>query len=607
MRRSYSLLAAAFAVALGASGASAQPVDVGAQIKLIETQPSDMDRSAWKEKRREAARKLVQSKDKKAIPVLIKLADTETFDIIGEIAIEGLGNLGDQSAVPVLQKVANDQTRDKATRDLAKKALFKLGATANGGGTPTPPPATTTTTPPPTNTTPTPPPTNTTPTPSPSDPPDGGGETGGTDAPGNDGGGSPGSLLGSGNKSSAELPELPVLPEDTLAAYDRLTFAAGAASLEYDTVRKRPSFEGDFSASYLKRVEREQMAWGWGANTQVVAGFISPEGREQTRGLQFQLDAHGEARFYKGKIYGVGRGAAGFQNDYISYKDADDPANDLKDNRLTADVQVALGVGYGRVLDVGGAIRVRRLARVLDAARALGKQIDAATAKKLQLTWWALRGERSAYRSLVATVAILREAGILLGEPDAGLSYELLTVLRDTQLYQRPSGLDVQLAFGEGYLVRPEMMPTPDESGRVEQLLVSATYGQQLAEDKAELSGTAFARLRLFAPDEQPSPFALGATARLRRFAYHAHGDPLGALDLSATLLLSKDSCPANNEMCGAVLASRIEGEVGFTMFMNQASALRVSGQVAATGGELFFGGALTATYGLLDGTFAGI
>jgi hypothetical protein len=603
MRRSYSLLAAAFAVALGASGASAQPVDVGAQIKLIETQPSDMDRSAWKEKRRDAARKLVQSKDKKAVPVLIKLAETETFDIIGEIAIEGLGNLGDQSAVPVLQKVANDQTRDKATRDLAKKALFKLGATANGGGATTPPP-TTTTTPPPTTTTP--PPTTTTP-PLDADGGETGGEPGGSDAPGNDLG-SPGSgLLGNGNKSSAELPELPVLPEDTLAAYDRLTFAAGAASLEYDTVRKRPSFEGDFSASYQKRVEREQMAWGWGAHAHLVAGFISPEGREQTRGLQFQLDANGEARFYKGKLYGVGRGVAGFQNDYISYKDGDDPARDLKDNRTTADLQVALGVGYGRVLDVGGAIRVRRLARVLDAARALGKQIDPATAKKLQLTWWALRGERSAYRSLVATVAILREAGILLGEPDAGLSYELLTVLRDTQLYQRPSGLDVQLAFGEGYLLRPDMMPTPDESGRVEQLLVTATYGQQLAEDKAEVSGTAFARLRLFAPDEQPSPFALGATARLRRFAYHQHGDPLGALDVSATVLLSKDSCPANNEMCGAVLASRIEGEVGFTMFMNQASGIRLSGQVAATGGELFFGGALTATYGLLDGTFAGL
>ncbi|MBA2542740.1 MAG: HEAT repeat domain-containing protein, partial [Deltaproteobacteria bacterium] len=108
--------------------AAAQPADVPGMIKFVETQPTDMDKSAWKEKRRDAARRLGQSKDKRAVPVLIKLADTETFDIIGEIAIEGLGNLGDQVAVPVLQKIANDAAREKPQRDLAKKALGKLGA-----------------------------------------------------------------------------------------------------------------------------------------------------------------------------------------------------------------------------------------------------------------------------------------------------------------------------------------------------------------------------------------------------------------------------------------------------------------------------------------------
>src|SRR6476646_9612412 len=82
----------------------AQPADVPALIKLVENQPNDMDRSTWKEKRRDAARKLAQSKDKRAVPVLINLAESETFDIIGDIAIEGLGSLKDPSAVPVLQR-----------------------------------------------------------------------------------------------------------------------------------------------------------------------------------------------------------------------------------------------------------------------------------------------------------------------------------------------------------------------------------------------------------------------------------------------------------------------------------------------------------------------
>ena len=117
--------------------AHAQPADVPALTKMIETQPADMDKSTWKEKRRDAARKLVQSKDKRGVPVLIKLVETETFDIIGEIAIEGLGNMGDQSAVPALQRAASDMSRDKATRDLAKKALAKLGADAKVVATPT--------------------------------------------------------------------------------------------------------------------------------------------------------------------------------------------------------------------------------------------------------------------------------------------------------------------------------------------------------------------------------------------------------------------------------------------------------------------------------------
>src|SRR5512147_916447 len=100
MRAAIVLGAAILAASASVSPARAQAVDVAAEIKVIDTQPAGMDKSTWKDKRRDAARKLVQSKDKRAVPVLIKLAETETFDIIGEIAIEGLGTLGDSSAVP---------------------------------------------------------------------------------------------------------------------------------------------------------------------------------------------------------------------------------------------------------------------------------------------------------------------------------------------------------------------------------------------------------------------------------------------------------------------------------------------------------------------------
>jgi hypothetical protein len=305
-----------------------------------------------------------------------------------------------------------------------------------------------------------------------------------------------------------------------------------------------------------------------------------------------------EARFYSGKVYGVGKAAVAFQLDYISNVDA--AGNAIKNTQNTADVQMALGAGYGRVIDVGAAIRVRRIGRALDAARALGRPIDAGTAKKLQLTWWALRAERSAYRELVATVAILREAGILLGEPDAGLTYEIMNVLHDTQLYMRPSGLDIQLAFGEGYLQRPDNpMGGTIERGRIEQLLAQASYGAQLDDDLLELAGTAFARMRVFASDMEPSPWAVGATAGMRRFTYGEHGDPFGIFDLSGTAQLS------NDDLMNSDKSLRISGELGFAYVINQASQIRLAAQVAEDGGEVFIGAVLQATYGLLDGVFA--
>ncbi len=606
MRGALAALVAA-ALAAAAPPAHAQPADVPALIKLVENQPPNLDRSAWKEQRRDAARKLGQSKDRRAVPVLIKLAESETFDIIGEIAIEGLGNLGDTSAVPALQRIANDAARDKAQRDLAVKALAKLGATPTSGDTGTGGTGTGGTGTGGTGT---------------GDPGTGGtgtagtgtGGTGGTGTgdTGTGGTGTGGTGTGSGigasligEKPAPGLPELPVLPEDLLAASERLTFTAGTASLAYDTVRDRSSFDADLEGFYQKRIERERLAWGWNAGAHAIAGLINPSGREQTRGAQVTIGGDAEIRYYaSGKVYFAGKAALGTQVDYVADVDDDNPGADVKDARFALDAQVALVGGYGRLLDVGGAIRVRRLTRTLDGARALGRPINAALARRLQLTWWALRGERSSYRALVATVAILREAGVLLGEPDAGLSYEILNVLRDSQLFLRPSGLDLQLGVGEGYLVRPDAGAAGEE-GRVEQLLFAAGYGLQAAEDTVELSGTAYGRLRVLAPDDprQPSPWAFGATARFRKFTYGDHGDPFGVFDLAADLRVSNgDQDPMDSQ-----LGVRLGGQLGFTYWVNQASGVRLAATAALDSGELFLGAQLQATYGFLDATFAGL
>jgi HEAT repeats len=559
--------------------AHADSADVPALIKLVDTEPADMDRSTWKEKRREAVKKLAESKDKRAVPVLIKLADNETFDIIGEIAIEGLGTLGDPSAIPTLQKIVGDPARDKGQRDLARKSLQRLGGSSQPAPTPAPAP-------------PTPAPAPPTPTPTPDTglennaaPPDTTGSK----------------LIDSGAPAPQAPTDLPQVDDDTLAAYDRVTFAAGTASLSYDTVSKELQAEGNVNGLWQKRVEHEQYAWGVDAGGSFVGGLINPQGRAQTRGIELDANADGEGRFYSHGFYGIGRVAADVDIDYVADLDAMNAANDFKQTLTDADLQVAIGAGYGRELDIGGAIRVRRLSRALDANRALGKPIDAATSKKLQLTWWSLRAERSTYRALLATIAILREAGVLLGEPDAGVTYEILNVLRDTYLYQRLAGFDANIEFGEGYLRRPAGVVADNfENGRVEQVLVNAGYGVQLDDDKMQLVATGYARDRLFAPMGAPSPWAVGASATATRFTYGEHGDQFGAIDLTATVQYSGDDVPMNVDN-GFSLAAQL----GFTYLINQASGLRLAAQVAEDDGELLFGATLTATYGLLDGTFA--
>jgi hypothetical protein len=189
---------------------------------------------------------------------------------------------------------------------------------------------------------------------------------------------------------------------------------------------------------------------------------------------------------------------------------------------------------------------------------------------------------------------------VLLNEPDAGLSYELLAVLRDTWLYVRPNGFDAQLAFAEGYLVRPaNPMGAAFERGQITQATALAGYGSQIADDKVELAGNAYARFVIAPPMGQPSPFAIGATASFRRFTYGDHGDPFGLLDISGDVAFTTD------DLMNSQKALRITGQIGFTYYLNQASGLRLAGQVIQDSGRLFFGASLQATYGLLDGSFA--
>ncbi len=554
--------------------------DVTGWIGLIEKQPAGVDRASWKEQRRDAARKLAAAKDRRAVAIFIQLADGETFDIIGEIAIEALGNLGDAAAIPTLEKIAADASRDRTQRDLARKALGKLGAKPAKPPVVTPP-VTTVTTPPVTTVT-TPPVTTVT------TPPTGDGG----------GGGEPVTGLGDallGNAPGAQPADAPTFADDVLAASESVTLSAGVASLAYDTVRDRLAFDLDAAGRYRRRLERDAMAWGVEGGARVIAATLDPAGDDRSRALIVDADAIGEIRFYGGsKLYGLGTAAFATQIQYLGIEKA--MGTPLRDVRFASDVQLGLGGGYGRVLDVGTRLRLRQLEQRLRHDRALGRPIDDDVARKLQAAWWALRRDRTGFRQLAATVSILREAGVLLGEPLAATTYELLEVLRDPSFDGRADGLDVQLLFGEGYLLREDEPAVPE--GRIEMVLLRGRYARNLglaSDVQAHLDG----RYRILAPEDVPSPWRISVGGGWRRFVHGDHGELLGGLDVGAELTASDDDVDATD------LGTALAATVGWSATLNHASRIRLGADVRIEASEVFLGASLTASYGWLDAGFA--
>ena len=560
-RRSIALALAIVAAVAIAPDARADDVDD--LITLIRTKPDGMERSEWKEQRRAAAKSLGDSGDKRAVDVLIWVVETEEFDVVAENAIEALGKLGDQRAVDVLQAVYADQSRERYVRQLAKTALAKLGSAPDGRKLD----------------------------------PDDGNKTGGGTAIGG------GASIGD---SQADVPDGPVFTPEVLGSTERLTFALGTAHLEYDTVRDRPEFDGRVAGEYRKTIDYTKKAYRYGSGAELSGAAIDFDGEDSaSRVGAFTVTGDADARFYTsgGTWYGNIGAALGAS---VMVAKIDRPPNNngginTDEVRFSGDGHAVLGVGYGRVLDMGEAIRLRRIELLLEKAGQLGRPIAPDLAERIMRVWWTLRGERGTHDRLVITVTMLREAGVLLGEPDASTTYKILQVLNDGALDHRPRGLDIGFGVAESYLVRDEDVTstTNVEDGRIESLLLSARYGQQVADGASEIVGEAFGRYRILAPDNADSPLAFGAVAVWRKYVYSDHMDLSGALEAGGELGASKIGEAFN-------FAGRVGGFVGWLWIPSRASRFRLSANIAMESEQIFFGATFEATYGLLDVGYVG-
>lgn len=528
-------------------------------IELIRTKPEGMERGEWKEQRRSAAKKLGTLGDKRAVDVLIWVVETEEFDVVAENAIASLGKLGDPKAEDVLQSVYADKSRERYVRQLAKTALAKLGSAPDGRKA------------------------------------DDDDDAGTGDALG----GGVGASIGDSN---ADVPDGPTFGEDVLGATHRLTFAAGSAHLEYDTVRDRPELDGSVAAEYVRTIDYAKKAYRYGGDAELAGGAIDFDGADSaSRVGALSVEVNAEARFYTGGGTWYGALGAALGGSTLIAKIDRPPNNNGGQNtdelRISADGHAMLGAGYGRVLDMGEALRLRRIELLLEKAGQLGRPIAPDLAERIMRAWWTLRGERGTHDRLVVTVTMLREAGVLLGEPDASTTYKILQVLEDGALDHRPSGLDITFGVAESYLVRDEDIPVED--GRIESVLLSARYGRQASDGTSEIVGEGFGRYRILAPDGSESPLSIGAVGAWRRYVYSDNMDLSGALEIGGEIAASKTGADFN-------LAGRLGAFVGWQWIPSRASRFRLTANVALESEELFFGATFEATYGLLDVGYIG-
>jgi len=550
-------------LALAAPTAFADKDDVDALIALVAKKPAKMDREEWVEARRDAVRKLGRLGDTKAVPVLNRVVENEKFDVVAEMAIEALGQLRDDRAVPVLQAVVADTSRDRYVRNAAKKALRRIGV----------------------------------------EPSTASGKSSGKDGDGGITVPRGGSILG--DDARYDILAGPELPDDVLAVSERLTFAAGDVALGYDTRRETAVLTGDVSALYEKVVEKQKLGYSYAADADLAFGVIDlPGDNTLSRAGSLSVAGDGEARMFlgDGKFYAQGQLAAGISA--IHFRNSE-PAGVSRETFLGGNLAAAIGGGWGRVIDVGEGLRLRRLEHVLAQSRMLGRPIGDDLARKLQRAWWALRSEQGAHRRLLATVTILRDAGVLLGEPDAGTTYKLLQVLLDGQLDHRLRGLDIRAGAVEAFLMREEGSPSESLDGRHESLFSMARYGRQNNDALGEIVGTAFATYELGDEDAgELSPWVVDARVAWRRFFYSDAFDPIGALEFTGAAGLSNAGIDSDDPNGGT--ASLLGASVGWRWSPARASHYRLAGSLRMETGEMFIGITFDATYGMLDTGFVG-
>lgn len=504
-------------------------------LSILQKCPTKMSQNSCLEVRRNAVRELGRMKEKRAVPILLNIVNKERFDVILELAIDALGEIGDSRAVAPLKKLSQDQSVDTYVREAINTALKKLLKENNdhdsestlskakpiskipsgSGHKIISPPQDQ-----PTSTTESTDeleqgksiPTESTPAAShqPIKTKDGV------------------KPCGSSWLQLNNLRNLPPGPTpDIIFLAERWHIESGIAHFSWDQAAEQTEGSLKFYSRFMKQVEKKNIGMTLDSGLGINARWTDPVAASSYGSVSQGLQVNPEVRYYPFRqdmplLFGQMSGSAEYQLNYRSQ-----PLF-AEERQLTIAGRFSFGIGpgYGRVIDIGPRLRLKRLEQVLKQGRSLTTSISPRVANQLIFAWFRTVNDLGTYQQLGHTIKILEQAKILRSENlNPEIIYRLIRILDDPQLDLRPQGLMLRVGYGLG---RNLLKDGEDNT-------LAFTYATAESDWQMSPVRALEARMRFYYQMlGEPDNYGFAAESAFTQYFYNATDDPLGSL--SATL-----------------------------------------------------------------------
>lgn len=232
------------------------------------------------------------------------------------------------------------------------------------------------------------------------------------------------------------------------------------------------------------------------------------------------------------------------------------------------------GLGYGRLLNYGPSIRLKKVEMVLRREGLLEDRIPEDVGDLIVQQWYELRNEIGYHRHLQYTFKALQDAGLLKVEPNLATTYAVLQILSDPSLDLRRKGL-LALTNLDFWIQLFKFKDKDLEELKNMNLMMSLTYGSLPTQDQ-QFQLTSNLMVDLGVMDSQFVWFLWHTRPRFEWFLYNRVMDPVGSVELSTSFALATAA-----DMGGVVWAGVSGGDLMTLLVQEDWLTVRFTAELA--------------------------